>query len=343
MKSAPRFNCNLFLLSGSFEEQWFLHCLSALQPRIFHACRDPWEKMSEFEEKNSLDIYYTNPTNIDGREALAAVRSIRKPELGHGLLIGGDENFITSPRLYYGARFVIRTYLAAFYRHPRIFTLPEGPLYRTAPDSRNKLDLGSPISVFFSGQIKYSRVRMAKIFRDQPGSFIIEPVNERLSPDVYLKKLLASRFSLCPNGNTTPDTLRLYEALEAGVVPIAEKSFFYDYLGALFKGCPIPRFSRWSKAMEFVNDQSDEDYLRLRKDISRWWKNTKIELPYDLFRFVETTVNSNLDNFCFPGRYGELSYRLKALIYLALITSPSALAIRFRKLLCRAAGLLRQA
>lgn len=340
MTAAPRLNCNLFLLSGSFEEQWFLHCLSELQPRIFRAYRDTWHQIAEYDERNALDIYYTNPTNQEGRDALAAVRAARKPELGHGLLIGGDENFLTSPRLYHGARFVIRTYLAAFYPHPRIFTLPEGPFYRPQPSTKQLSNPKAPISVFFSGQIKYSRVAMAKAFHNHPDAYIKDPADKNLPSEDYLAKLTSARFALCPNGNTTPDTLRLYEALEAGVIPIAEKSYFYDYLGALFGGCPIPRFSRWSQARRFTSSLSAQETMRLREDISSWWSSEKKRLPCDLLQFVEVSLRSDSSNFRVPGRWDSISYRVKALAYLAIICSPSGLLIRLRNLLLKSIGRL---
>lgn len=101
MTSALRFNCNLFLLSRSFEEQWFLHCLSELQSRTFRAYCESWHQVAEYDERNALDIYYANPTNKEGRDALAAIRAARKPELGHGLLIGGGKNFFTNTKLWW--------------------------------------------------------------------------------------------------------------------------------------------------------------------------------------------------------------------------------------------------
>lgn len=333
MIKGPDFRCNLFFLSGSFEEQWFLHCLSALQPRVFHACHDPWERLTEFEESDSLDIYYTNPTNREGVEALAAVRAARNPELGHGLLLGGDENFLASPRLYRGARFVIRTYLAAFHRHPRIFTIPEGPFYRPEPARSAESDPSQPISVFFSGQLKYSRIAMAKAFEGVPDAFIVDPADARLSPSEYLTKLASARFALCPNGNTTPDTLRLYESLEMGVVPIAERTVFFDYLGQLFKPCPVPRFASWRAARDYVESLDSEVYALTRSRIHAWWEEQKLAYPMRVFDFVNRCLMpARLPDFQGPTPLGLSIYRFRAFAYLFSISSPATLMIRFRRM-----------
>ena len=51
-----------------------------------------------------------------------------------------------------------------------------------------------------------------------------------------VKKIWKSIFVPCPRGNSSPDTFRLYEALEAGSIPIVERDEYWD-LGAhqLFK------------------------------------------------------------------------------------------------------------
>jgi len=328
------FHCNLIFLSGALEEAWFLHCLSGLNPEIGHVCHQSWDSLLSMEESNAFDIYYTNPTNSEGCEALEAIRFARSPQHGHGLLIGADENFLANPAIYVSAKFVIRTYLADFYRHPRIMTIPEGPFYaptQCLPLKAENQDMNT--SVFFSGQIKYSRIGMARAFAGIKNSCIVDAARQKVPAQEYLQMLSASRFSLCPNGNTTPDTLRLYEALEMGIVPIAERTWIRDYLGSLFPDCPIPRFSSWVSARHFILSVREDDYHALSRRVSAWWCQVKQSLPTEVRLFVMRSLEDSAHPFQEPRAIGLFAYRIKALSYLISISSLPVLAIRARRVL----------
>ena len=249
------------------------------------------------------------------------------------MLIGGDENFLVDPSIYSGAKFVIRTYLAGFYKHPRLLTIPEGPCFRAAQYSLKPVPpLDRQIKIFFSGQIKYSRISMARIFSSVSGSKVVDSSQGMVTPEEYLSSLMNSRFALCPNGNTTPDTLRLYEALEVGVVPIAERTWSYDYLGSLFMECPIPRFCSWSSARQFVVNLGETQYLSLQEKVNQWWAVTKQTIPINVYVFVRRSLSSCDEHFKPVSRIAFVAYRIRATLYLIGINSLSALFVRVGKL-----------
>lgn len=335
--SAPR--CNLIFLSGSFEEPWLLYCLSALRPQVMRAYRDPWQEIVAMEEQDTLDVYYTNPTNRHGVETLQAIRASRRPEWGHGLLISGDENFLADRSLYHGARFVLRTHLPAFDRHPRLLTIPLGPRHGLRADqavAAPHLPQARGPRVFFAGQLKYSRLAMARAFRGVEGALIRDSERSPLDGEHYLELLRSSWFALTPNGNATPDTYRFYEALEAGVVPIAERTWFADYFGRLYPGCPVPRFSSWARARRFVQTCTPAHQTELRRSVSAWWSTEKVALPGRVRAFVLRCLDQDLPEFS-PRRscWARLAYRGRGLLYLISLNSSTALLIRLRRLLLR--------
>ena len=87
-----------------------------------------------------------------------------------------------------------------------------------------------------------------------------------------------SKIVLCPNGNISPDSFRLYETLEAGGIPIVESEFF----NKMFKNVPFPIVGnslQWRDAIVMLL----QDYNRYQLIVNKWWKLTKINL-FDMLR-----------------------------------------------------------
>jgi hypothetical protein len=95
----------------------------------------------------------------------------------------------------------------------------------------------------------------------------------------YLGILTETRIALCPSGVETPDTFRLYEALEAGCLPIvdafASKNQDWGFWGYLFKdGVPFPVIPYWDELPNLLPELLKEWPHNANK-VSAWWQLQK--------------------------------------------------------------------
>ncbi|MFZ0406668.1 MAG: hypothetical protein WAM11_00960, partial [Cyanobium sp.] len=171
-----------------------------------------------------------------------------------------------------------------------------------------------------------------------PGVAVKDSTVHVMDESEYGKSLSVSCFALCPNGNATPDTYRLYESLDAGVIPIAERSWSFDYFSSLFLDCPFPRFCNWIQARRFVENLGPDEVLYLREKIFSWWSAEKQQIPNRLAEFVDVCLRDDLPVLLpMDSVFSRLMYRVSALIYLARMASLRVLLIRARRI---AVGLL---
>ena len=83
---------------------------------------------------------------------------------------------------------------------------------------------------------------------------------------------------MVPHGYIHPESYRLYEALEAGCVPIIENPHnFYDIF--LPKN-PLIKINLWKESSEIIKKLfNDKNKLKEKSDeINLWWKNYKKNL-----------------------------------------------------------------
>jgi hypothetical protein len=93
---------------------------------------------------------------------------------------------------------------------------------------------------FFSGAMEartlmVERKQMVQVVRDAKLPFLVAATpgfGQGLGPVAYAAYLSNTRFALVPAGNS-PETIRLYDALEAGAIPVMLKSAFVGAPGAL--------------------------------------------------------------------------------------------------------------
>jgi hypothetical protein len=180
----------------------------------------------------------------------------------------------------------MRTWLA---RAPGIFTIPvgyanglAGPSELTPANQRKYL-------CSFEGAVKASRIRMVEALRDVEPSFIHDTSDgARLSREAYRGLMLDSVFMPCPMGNAAVETLRLYEALEFGCIPIVEKRWFIDYYHGLFGADPLLRVGSWSEAVPLMRDlvAAPDELLRLQQRTGNWWAEQKARTKRELTAFM---------------------------------------------------------
>lgn len=110
---------------------------------------------------------------------------------------------------------------------------------------------------------------------------------DSLSTQDYKKILEQSIFVPCPRGNSSPDTFRLYETIEAGSIPIVERD---EYWNSLFgDDHPLIQVSDWNKAVNDIIALSEETEWQKEysQKLASWWDTQKTTLKQK----IKTTIN----------------------------------------------------
>lgn len=176
-------------------------------------------------------------------------------------------------------------------RHDAYRWLPVGPTPHSILGDLE--DDGRRHAWSFAGQITHPR-RLeleAVLQRRELGYFLpTKGFTQGLPPDDYRRLLVHTKIVPCPSGPATVDTFRLYEALDAGCVPIVETDTpdrrMPGYWPRLFgPGCPIPVVESWY--------QLDADLPRLlaewdtlSKEVRSWWLDWRTDLRYQFWASV---------------------------------------------------------
>lgn len=153
-----------------------------------------------------------------------------------------------------------------------------------------KKDAGKrPYDWFFAGQVTHSRREdCIKQLRDMPNGFLVETAGftQGMPREEYLKMMAAARIIPCPSGPVTQDTFRLYEALEAGCVPIADSKTPNDteptgYWEKLLGDVPFPVIDDWADLPGLVGNLRDR-YPTINNRVFAWWQRYKRNLAYNV-------------------------------------------------------------
>ena len=104
-----------------------------------------------------------------------------------------------------------------------------------------------------------------------------------------------SIFAPCPSGNN-PETIRLYDALELGCIPISLSHEFLlstDAL-AMIGSVPFPILSSWSELPQFLNEMkakaisNPEEILALQQNCINWWADFKIAISQKIANRIQS-------------------------------------------------------
>src|SRR5437867_9168777 len=95
-------------------------------------------------------------------------------------------------------------------------------------------------------------------------------------------------FAPCTMGNVVLESFRLYECLEMGCIPIVERRRWMPYYDQLLLGHPLPSFSSWHDAREFVEAVSRDrsKMAEHQRSIQDWWQKYKAHLRTEIASFV---------------------------------------------------------
>jgi Exostosin family len=236
---------------------------------------------------NSIYIL-SGPYSRLPRRFLDSVSSLR----GKGLFHLADESFTGGYEMYRNFDFVLRNYHSSIFNNPGIMTLPLGftndmmNLSPTAPMTQRRF-LWS-----FAGIKRAARIKMLQNLKNvvPHKCYLYDSQSQQpwLDRAEFRALLSDSVFSPCPMGNTVLESFRIYESLEMGCIPILERRRWMPYYDRLMPDHPLPTFSSWRKARQFVEAvASDQSRLiAYQQEIVEWWRKYKLQLRNDVTSFV---------------------------------------------------------
>lgn len=138
-----------------------------------------------------------------------------------------------------------------------------------------------PLDWMFAGQVTHKRrEQMAEQLREMEDGRLVETegFTEGLEPKKYFKEISLASVVPCPAGPVSPDSFRLFEALEAGCVPIADNKSeqrsegFWELVFG--QRPPFPVIDEWEHLPEVMADTlTNWPYLVNRTQAFwRWYK-----------------------------------------------------------------------
>lgn len=192
--------------------------------------------------------------------------------------------YVMSPRR--GERFEGTSFLGTGYS-PAVRALPTEMPERTQ-------------DFFFAGQITHERrtemaesiVSMIEDCPELEGVYVpTESFTAGLSPADYILNMAHSKVAYCPSGPETPDSFRLFEALESGCVPIVDtrvqsskdNSEFGDDYWEFFFGeiVPFPVIREYDNLRPYTKEVLD-NWDELSVKVGQWWNRKKYEMAVKL-------------------------------------------------------------
>jgi len=222
----------------------------------------------------------------------------------------GDELCNKNKSLYAECDLVIRNYFfEKIYTksfHPNILWAPNG--YRTGigPREKNFVKQVKSRSVLasFLGWLNnpnsYNNERaifFANANQTKEKIFLLESQGFASGYNVGLYSAIIedSIFSPCPAGNS-PETIRLYDSLELGAIPISLKHPFLNSVEALgaIGTPPFPQLDHWDQFPSFLSNMEDlcktnpEKIQKMQTDCLNWWSNYK--------RFISNKIALSLSD-----------------------------------------------
>lgn len=266
-----------------FELDWLNEILSIYGSGTeIHIVRD----FKEFKtDKNSL-VICNHAVNY--RVFLDALRQNSRH---YGVFLLSDENLYEQCEWLHdpGCLFCVRNYVHPMYvQHPKVLTVGLGykrhfQEYLTKTEERRLL-------WSFAGTPHGERRQMFEVFKD------LEPnqthdcsgfcASDALTTRDYAQTLEQSKFALCPPGQDSMDSFRMYEALEAGCIPVTlsnsrQLHVVPTYWHAIFRDTPkgeLPFIvgDSWEECKSKVKEVIKSDKLNIMQtNCTKLWDEQK--------------------------------------------------------------------
>lgn len=165
------------------------------------------------------------------------------------------------------------------------------PLGYTSETRKNLLTEDKDLTYFFSGQNTHERRQecLKNLKRIKDGYLNeTEGFTRGLQPTQYMHLMSHAKVAPCPAGPVCAESFRLYEALEAGAIPIGDNRSAkgdHDYWHYLFPDAPFPTIDNYSDLPGYIEDQLD-NFQSKANAIQAWWIKKKRDLKTQLIADV---------------------------------------------------------
>lgn len=163
------------------------------------------------------------------------------------------------------------------YADARLFGVGYTPHTSVFPPEPNY----KPLDVFLSAQNTHSRRRecFASIPPGKSRKVLeTEGFTQGLGHGEYAEQMTQAKVVPCPSGPASPDSFRVWEALQAHAIPIADDiTPGYDsrgYWRQLFPDCPFPIITNYECLPGYIEDQLGEWPVNANR-IMAWWMRQK--------------------------------------------------------------------
>lgn len=251
----------------------------------------PYTLDSQADEIRNSTVIYLELSDIS-QSLIAALRSRGNKVI---LFHMGDELANKDISLYKECDMVIRNY---YFQHifedlqtsENIFWVPNG--FRTGIGPRDETRVRPALErKFFASFMGW--LSNAKSHNNERASFqnVIPACSQYLflnassgfgggfNLGLYATIMESSVFCPCPAGNS-PETIRLYDALESGAIPISTEHDFMKSPAALFDP-PFPLLNNWGELPRFLALQhaklqsNPSEILSMQASCLEWWRLCK--------------------------------------------------------------------
>lgn len=192
------------------------------------------------------------------------------------IVTSDEENKFPTDKLFHPNMKVFVTY-PSFEKHKNVDGyLPIGYTPRTRElVKKNSMDTKST-DWFFAGQVTHGdRQRVMDKLVGVPNGRSVGTSGfaKGLDYEEYMEHMCRSKVVPCPAGNVSPDSFRLYEALEAGCIPLVTNKPFWEMLFGEF---PMPVLQSWDELPDAI--QHFKDRPDINNKCHAWWQLKKREL-----------------------------------------------------------------
>jgi hypothetical protein len=178
--------------------------------------------------------------------------------------------------------------------HPRMKVWVQTPLPTTKADryliegypagTKRGIEIKT-LDYFFAGQVTHARRHacveaLGRCNKDNGVVVTTDGFGKGLPQNEYLEWMSLARIVPCPSGPATPDTFRIWEALECGAVPIVDaRSLREETVGfwkVVLPNAPLPMIEDWATLPEVI-EQVLASYERISRECQYFWRKYKLE------------------------------------------------------------------
>lgn len=168
-----------------------------------------------------------------------------------------------------------------------------------------------PLDYFFAGQVTHERrqacaqeletLQEHAVNNGLTGGFkFTEGFTQGVPHEEYYDAMASTKTAPCPSGPESPDSFRLYEALEAGAIPVVDAyspkfqddnywTWFFD------EEPPFPVFTDYEQMRGYISDSVQKTPALANKTFA-WWQRKKRDMAYWLVEDIATLNPHKISN-----------------------------------------------